>query len=33
MDEFVIGIYIEVSTSTGIVYADADPHSSSVTIQ
>ena len=35
MDEFAIEKYIEISIgiSTGIVYADPDPHSYSVTIQ
>ena len=37
MDEFLIEKYIEInigiSISTGIVYADPDPHSYSVTIQ
>ena len=33
MDEFVIEKYIEISIGTGIVYADPDSHSSSVTIQ
>ena len=34
-DKFVIGKYIEISIgrSTGIVYADSDPHSFSVAIQ
>ena len=31
MDEFVIGKYIEISI--GIMYADPDPHSYSVTVQ
>ena len=35
MNEFVIEKYIEISIniSTGIVYADPDPHFYSVTIQ
>ena len=32
VDEFVIEIYIEVSISIHIVYADPDLHSSSVTL-
>ena len=32
VDAFVIEKYIEISMSTGIVYADPDRHSSSVTI-
>lgn len=33
MDESVKEIYIEVSVGTGLVYADPDPYSSSVTLQ
>ena len=33
MDEFVIEKYIEVSISTGTVYADPDPHTLCVTLQ
>ena len=33
MDTFIIEIYIQVSISIGIVYADPDHHFSSVTLQ
>ena len=33
MDVFVLEKYIEISTSTGVLYADPDPRSFSVTIQ